>query len=112
MKFEDAFRKTQDALQIGYVAVRFTGDPGSGLLATTESDPPNCTVLVRFDRERCNAFDEAETTAVHECLHLLLADLKHAYHAAPDAIDWQEEQLVRRLEPLVHRAIFLNSLTP
>lgn len=106
MNFEDAFRRTQEALGLHHYTARFVGEPGPGLLATTESDAANCTALVRVDQERCERADEVVTTAVHECLHMLVADLRHAFQSVPDAADWQEEQLVRRLEPVVLRGIF------
>jgi hypothetical protein len=106
MTFREAFRVTQEALGLHHYTAQFLTDPGPGLLATTESDAANCTALVRVDNERCERASEVETTAVHECLHMLVADLKYAFHSVPDAADWQEEQLVRRLEPLIHRALF------
>lgn len=106
MNFDDAFRKTQEALGLHHYTAKFVGEPGAGLLATTESDAANCTALVRVDQEWCERADEVVTTAVHECLHMLVADLRYAFQSVPDAADWQEEQLVRRLEPVVLRGIF------
>lgn len=75
-------------------------------MATMEADPLNCTALIRYDNELCERHNSVESTAVHECIHLLLADLKHAFESNPEAAQMEEERIVTRLEPLIYRHLF------
>ena len=105
--FEDAFRKTQDALGLNHYHVYFReyAENKDGNYAEIEVDPEACVAVVEIDRARCIADGVEESSAVHECCHLLLADLKHALDQNPRAARSEEERLVRRLEPILVRLL-------
>lgn len=101
--FEDAFRKVQDAFGLRHYHVYFRdcSDGKEGNYAEIDIDPENCVAVVEVDRARCHADGVSASAGAHECGHLLLADLKHAWETNPKAARAEEERLVRRLEPLL-----------
>lgn len=106
--FEKAFKKAQDALGLQHYDVSFREycENKDGNYSEIEADPDSCTAVVEWDRVRCEADGTTKATAAHECLHLLLADLKHALELNPRAAKAEEERLVRRLEPLIVKYLF------
>lgn len=105
--FEDAFRKAQNALGLNHYHVYFRdyADNKEGNYAEIEVDPEACIAVVELDRARCIADGVEESSAVHECCHLLLADFKQALDQNPRAARAEEERLVRRLEPILVRLL-------
>jgi hypothetical protein len=100
-EFEQAFRAARDALGLAHYDVRFATDPGPGNYACIEPDPGSCTAICRVDLELCERDDQTSQVAVHEVLHLLVADLRHAIAISPETGDWIEEQTVRKIEALI-----------
>jgi len=103
--FEQAFRRAQDALGLAHYDVRFASEPGSGNYASIEPDPASCTAICRVDFDLCEREGQIDQVAVHEALHLLLAELRHAAAISDEAADWVEETIVRRIVGIVYRGI-------
>lgn len=103
--FEIAFRRAQTALGLGHYDVKFAADPGQGNYATIDADAASCTAVARLDLDLCAKDGVTESVAVHECLHLMLADFRHAVQISSEAGDWLEEQTVRKLEGIVFRGL-------
>jgi hypothetical protein len=106
MTFQAAFLKAREAMGLTHYHVTFK-EAKDGNYATIDADPENCIATVTFDRERCDLEGCNQSTAVHEALHLALADLLHAIENTPKAEQIEQERLVRRLDELLTRAIFL-----
>jgi hypothetical protein len=103
--FEGHFRRAQDALGLAHYDVRFSVEPGAGNYASIEPDPASCTATCRVDLELCEREEQTAQVAVHEVLHLLLAELRHAASMSDEAADWVEEQIVRKIEAVVFRGL-------
>jgi hypothetical protein len=103
--FEQSFRVAQEALGLGHYDVRFSTDPGAGNYASIEPDPASCTATCRVDLELCEREEQTAQVAVHEVLHLLLAELRHAASISDETADWVEEQIVRKIEAVVFRGL-------
>jgi hypothetical protein len=103
--FEQSFRVAQEALGLGHYDVKFSTDPGAGNYASIEPDPASCTATCRVDLELCEREEQTAQVAVHEVLHLLLAELRHAASISDETADWVEEQIVRKLEFVVFRGL-------
>lgn len=103
--FEQSFRVAQDALGLAHYDVRFSVEPGAGNYASIEPDPASCTATCRVDVELCEREEQTAQVAVHEVLHLLLAELRHAASISDEAADWVEEQIVRKIEAVVFRGL-------
>ena len=99
--FEKAFRGAQSALGMLHYSISFKPGKLRGIYADNTIDPEGCVATVRYDQERCERDGEIESTAIHEAIHLLTADLMHAIESGSKAIRIEEERLVRRLEPIV-----------
>lgn len=104
--FEQAFRSAQDALGLAHYDVRFAVEPGAGNYASIEPDPASCTAICRVDFELCEREGQIAQVAVHEALHLLLAELRHAATISDETADWVEEQTVRKIEAVVYKGMF------
>ena len=104
--FEQAFRSAQDALGLAHYDVRFSVEPGAGNYASIEPDPASCTAICRVDLELCEREQQTAQVAVHEVLHLLLAELRHAASISDETADWVEEQTVRKIEAVVFKGMF------
>lgn len=107
--FENAFHIAKDALGLSHYHVEFRdySDNKDGNYAEIEVDPENCVAVVEVDRARCKADGVSESAAVHECVHLLLADLKHAIEQNPRSARMEEERIARRLEPVLARLLYV-----
>ncbi len=103
--FEQSFRVAQEALGLGHYDVKFSTDPGAGNYASIEPDPASCTATCRVDLELCEREEQTAQVAVHEVLHLLLAELRHAASISDETADWVEEQIVRKIEAVVFRGL-------
>jgi hypothetical protein len=103
--FEQSFRVAQEALGLGHYDVKFSTDPGAGNYASIEPDPASCTATCRVDLELCEREEQTAQVAVHEVLHLLLAELRHAASISDETADWVEEQIVRKLEFVVFKGL-------
>jgi len=103
--FEQSFRVAQEALGLGHYDVKFSSDPGAGNYASIEPDPASCTATCRVDLELCEREEQTAQVAVHEVLHLLLAELRHAASISDETADWVEEQIVRKIEAVVFRGL-------
>jgi hypothetical protein len=103
--FEGHFRRAQEALGLSHYDVKFSTDPGVGNYACIEPDPGSCTAIVRVDPDLCDRENQTAEVAVHEALHLLIADLRHAIAISPETGDWVEEQTVRKLEWAVFKGL-------
>lgn len=103
--FEQAFRSAQEALGLAHYDVRFSVEPGAGNYASIESDPASCTAICRVDLDLCEREGQTAQVAVHEALHLLLAELRHAATISDETADWVEEQTVRKIEAVVFKGI-------
>jgi hypothetical protein len=103
--FEQSFRVAQEALGLGHYDVKFSTDPGAGNYASIEPDPASCTATCRVDLELCQREEQTAQVAVHEVLHLLLAELRHAASISDETADWVEEQIVRKIEFVVFRGL-------
>jgi hypothetical protein len=103
--FEGHFRRAQEALGLAHYDVKFSTDPGAGNYASIEPDPASCTATCRVDLELCEREEQTAQVAVHEVLHLLLAELRHAASISDEAADWVEEQIVRKIEAVVFRGL-------
>jgi hypothetical protein len=106
MTFREAFRVTQDALGLTHYSVAFDNLDEDGIFARISTEADECIANCRVNHALVDAHSSQETVAVHECIHMLLADLLHAVDHCPQIRDVEEERLVRRLEPLIHRALF------
>lgn len=104
--FEQAFRRAQDVLGLAHYDVRFSVEPGAGNYASIEPDPASCTAICRVDFELCEREGQIAQVAVHEALHLLLAELRHAATISDETADWVEEQTVRKIEVVVYKGMF------
>jgi hypothetical protein len=111
--FPEAFRRVQEALGMNHYDARCV-PAASGDMERTYADinaePEQCTALIRYNEKLCADDGEIVSAAVHEALHLLLADLKHAAQHSPQSLEMEEERAARRLEPLVMAAVFGASL--
>ena len=107
--FEQAFRAAQDALGLAHYDVRFSVEPGAGNYASIEPDPSSCTAICRVDLEMCEREHQTAQVAVHEVLHLLLAELRHAASISDETADWVEEQTVRKIEAVVCKGMFTQT---
>jgi hypothetical protein len=103
--FEQSFRVAQEALGLGHYDVKFSTDPGAGNYASIEPDPASCTATCRVDLELCEREEQTAQVAVHEVLHLLLAELRHAASISDETADWVEEQIVRKIEFVVFKGL-------
>lgn len=103
--FEQSFRVAQEALGLGHYDVKFSTDPGAGNYASIEPDPASCTATCRVDLELFEREEQTAQVAVHEVLHLLLAELRHAASISDETADWVEEQIVRKIEAVVFRGL-------
>jgi hypothetical protein len=103
--FEQSFRVAQEALGLSHYDVKFSTDPGAGNYASIEPDPASCTATCRVDLELCEREEQTAQVAVHEVLHLLLAELRHAASISDETADWVEEQIVRKIEFVVFRGL-------
>jgi hypothetical protein len=103
--FEGHFRRAQEALGLAHYDVKFSTDPGAGNYASIEPDPASCTATCRVDLELCEREEQTAQVAVHEVLHLLLAELRHAASISDEAADWVEEQIVRKIEAVVFKGL-------
>ena len=103
--FEKSFKAAQSALGMMHYAVSFKRGKLLGMYADNAIDPEGCVATVRYDRKRCEREGESAATAVHEVLHLLTADLINAIDSGSKAVSIEEERLVRRLEPIILRAL-------
>ena len=103
--FEQAFRSAQEALGLAHYDVRFSVEPGAGNYASIEPDPASCTAICRVDFELCEREEQIAQVAVHEALHLLLAELRHAATISDETADWVEEQIVRKIEAVVFKGL-------
>ena len=104
--FDLAFSTAREALGLMHYHVTIREGDLAGLYAEISPDPENGVATVRWDRARCEADDVVQATAVHEALHLLLADLVHAAERSPATLAIEEERAVRRLEVWVDRGLF------
>lgn len=77
-----------------------------GHYADVTVDAENCTATVRFNKALCEAHDVVAETALHEALHIMMADLTHAVENHPKAAMVEEERIVRRLETLLSRSVY------
>jgi hypothetical protein len=107
--FEQAFRSAQEALGLAHYDVRFSVEPGAGNYASIEPDPASCTAICRVDLELCEREQQTAQVAVHEVLHLLLAELRHAASISDETADWVEEQTVRKIEAVVFKGLFTQT---
>ena len=105
--FRAAFHLARTALGLAHYDVSI-GESDLHHYAEIDIEPDDCVAQVLVNVEKCAAANNTESTAVHECLHLLLADLQEAWGTNPKAALVEEERVVRRLEPLVYRALFPN----
>lgn len=103
--FKQAFRQAQDALGLAHYDVRFSVEPGAGNYASIEPDPASFTAICRVDLDLCEREGQTAQVAVHEALHLLLAELRHAATISDETADWVEEQTVRKIEAVVFKGI-------
>ena len=103
--FEKAFQDAQAALGMRHYSISFRPGKLNGMYADNAIDPEGCVATVRYDQERCEREGEVESTAIHEAIHLLTADLMHAIENGSKAIRIEEERLVRRLEPIVIKGL-------
>lgn len=78
----------------------------SGDYGEAEVDAENCVAVVRWDRKRCEADNAVAETALHEALHVMMADLTHAVETNPKGARVEEERIVRRLENVLVRSVF------
>ena len=110
--FVDAFRRAQVALGLVHYHVHFEESGKLDSLADISTGAEDCVAKVRYNQAMMEEHGVVESTAVHECLHLLLADFEHALEDNPRASQIENERVVRRLEPLVARALGVEDLTP
>lgn len=96
----------QRSLGLSHYHITVEETPLDGDYADIQTDAANCVAHVRYDRARCEAADVVAETALHEALHLLLADLIHAMECSARAADVEQERIVRRLEPILARSIY------
>lgn len=104
-KFESAFESAQVALGLSHYDVKFKPDPDAGNYANADIDAASCTAVVRVDAALCERDGQIAQVAVHEVLHLLIADLRHAIGISREAGDWVEEQTVRKIEAAVFKGL-------
>ena len=110
--FVDAFRRAQVALGLVHYHVHFEESGKLDSLADISTGAEDCVAKVRYNQAMMEEHGVVESTAVHECLHLLLADFEHALEDNPRGAQIENERVVRRLEPLVARALGIEDLTP
>lgn len=114
--FESAFRKAQEALGLHHYHVTLEAYPDGeepGNYAEILVDAANCIATVTWSPSLCSTEALASSVAVHECIHLLLADLKHAIKGRrKKGARVEEERVARRLEPIVTRGLFDFSAFP
>lgn len=99
--FKKVFKEWQARLGLQEWTISFKKEEMDDAEACIDSDPESRTVLVTVNSKLFHVKDDSdiEETALHEVLHLLLADLSHA------AVDryTDRETLVRVEEALVNR---------
>lgn len=99
--FKETFKKWQVRLGLQEWTVSFKKQEMDDAEACIDSDPESRTALVTINSKpfHLNNNKDIEETALHEVLHLLIADLSHA------AVDryTDRETLVRVEEALVNR---------
>lgn len=96
--FQSTFIDAQKDLGLIHYHVTFTDSPSPGLYAEIDIEPEDCIATVRYDAALCAGDGASEATAIHEVIHLLLADVMHAAKASSRT---EEERCVRRLEAIV-----------
>jgi hypothetical protein len=106
--FEEHFRNAQQQLGLTHYHVSFVEGPLDGLYADMDADPEDCVATVRYDLLLNSKDGATEASAVHEVIHLLLADLKYALESSPKATRVEEERVARRLEAVVVRGLRRN----
>lgn len=110
--FIEAFRRAQEAMGLVHYHVHFEQSPKLESLADISTGAEDCVAKVRYNQAMMEEHGVVASTAVHECLHLLLADFEHALEDNPRGAQIENERVVRRLEPLVARALGIEDLTP
>ena len=105
VKFTAAFLLAQRKLGMLHYAVEFEADDAGDCYASIQSDPEECTALVKCNGPLCIEDNVEVPAGIHEALHLLLADLLHAAKENPQMVRIEQERVVRRLEPLVVAAL-------
>jgi hypothetical protein len=104
--FETTFLDAQRKLGLAHYSVTFCDVALPGLYAEIDADPGDCIATVRYDSASCSGDDATEDTAIHEAIHLLLADFKHAMEGRSRAAQRvEEERVVRRVEAIVMRGL-------
>lgn len=102
--FIDAFRKAQLELGLVHYAVHFE-ECEIEHLAEIQTQAEDCVAKVRYNQKMMDEHKVVETTAVHECIHLLLADFEYALEENPKGAQLENERVVRRLEPILARGL-------
>ena len=100
--FQSTFLDVQRRFGLMHYCVTFSDVQLPDIYADIYVEAEDCIATVRYDSARCSLEGVTEATAIHEVLHLLLADFKHATKSSARV---EEERLVRRLEPVVIRGI-------
>lgn len=100
--FQSTFLDVQRRLGLTHYCITFVDLPLPDIYADIYVEAEDCIATVRYDSERCSKDGVTEATAIHEVLHLLLADFKAATKSSARV---EEERIVRRLEPIVIRGI-------
>ena len=78
----------------------------AGDYGEAEIDAAGCVATIRWDRRKCEEDSVVAETALHEALHVLLADLTHSVETNPKGARVEEERIVRRLETVLVRSVF------
>jgi hypothetical protein len=105
--FKESFKKAQRELGLTHYRVLFEETDTGKNYATVTREPIDCTAHVEFDPKLLEREDCARSSAVHECVHLAIADFAHACKNCPEHVAYhEEEKLVSRLEALVFKALF------
>ena len=94
--FKAAFEKARLAFGLHHYHVTFEAASFSHY-AEIEIDADECAAAVRVNLGKCAIEGSLESTAVHECLHLLMADFGQAGLSNPKSLRVEEERVVRRL---------------
>lgn len=110
--FVATFRRAQEALGLVHYHVHFEESGKLDSLADISTGAEDCVAKVRYNQAMMEKHGVVESTAVHECLHLLLADFEHALEDNPRGAQIENERVVRRLEPLMAKAMGIEDLTP
>lgn len=100
--FQVAFERCQKLLGLSHYHATFSESDDSVNYATCAIDPEGCVAAIRYNPAKLTTEELAESTAAHECAHLLIADLVHAFENRTGTEAIEEERIARRLEPILY----------